>query len=150
MSRKNSSSYSKHQSLLSRFKKELKIKKTESEKRIEVLLRESGIAFIDQKGFHTDASFIIADFYIPKPYKVIVEVDGNSHDNKRVQDAARDDFMWSSRRINTLRIRNEQAFLISKNQLKRMIYVASKPAHYCFDSPYGICDYILSGKVVHE
>jgi hypothetical protein len=53
--------------------------------------------------------FVILDFYLSE-FKLAVEVDGSSHDNKRAQDAVRDAALLEVRGIRTVRIKNSEVY----------------------------------------
>lgn len=62
-----------------------------------------------QKGFLAyNKSFIIVDIYIPKPYYVVIEVDGNYHDNIEMinKDQTRDQWLLDKRNVKVIRIKN--------------------------------------------
>lgn len=111
----------KKQQLLAKYKAELIKTRTPSEIRVEKLLNEAGYRFLAQKGFHTNFSFLIADFYLPKPYKIIIEVDGSSHYLKHYKDRKRDEEMLFVRGIKTLRIKNEETKTLTAFDLKVLI-----------------------------
>lgn len=94
-----------HQRLLSIYKNQNK--QTEHEVLFENILKEFNIKYMSQKGFVAKCySCFIADFYIPKPYKIIFEIDGPYH--KHRNDAGRDWFFKHKRDITTYRFTNEQ------------------------------------------
>lgn len=95
-----------HQRLLSKYK--LKDTTTEYEVIVSNILNELNIKYIQQKGFLKEAyTCYIADFYLPKPYKVIIEVDGEYHQDRVFQDTSRDKYFLEKRGIRTLRINNQ-------------------------------------------
>jgi very-short-patch-repair endonuclease len=54
----------------------------------------------------------IADFYLPKPFKTVIEIDGKYHQHRVEKDTGRDLFFKHERNIRTLRFTNE--FVMSK------------------------------------
>lgn len=107
-----------HQRLLSTYKKENK--QTKEEQQVEEILKDIGVHYISQKGFVAKCNTcLIADFYLPKPHKLIIEVDGGYHNNRVEQDKGRDLFFLHERNIRTLRIKNEE--LINLPAVKQKI-----------------------------
>jgi len=102
--------------------KDLKSRPTKYELRIKELLEQLGIKFIFQKGFINGDYYCIVDFYLPKPYKICIEVDGEYHftDDMRKRDARKDSYL-RSRNFNVMRIRNEFANTIEPSQLLELI-----------------------------
>ncbi len=89
-------------------KAELIEKATPSELIIKQKLEELSIRYFFQKAFIAGDFYCIADFYIPKPYKVVIEVDGGYHqteEQKRL-DWAKDKYL-RGRKIKVVRINNE-------------------------------------------
>ena len=96
-----------HQQLLNKYKKENK--PTKEELLVKQVLQEIGIKYLTQKGFLSKAyTCYIADFYLPKPNRLIIEVDGSSHIGREFYDRKRDEFFLHERNIRTLRIKNEE------------------------------------------
>lgn len=58
---------------------ELKKRATISELIFKGKLEMAGIKFIFQKGFIEGNNMCIADFYLPKPYRLVIEIDGEYH-----------------------------------------------------------------------
>src|ERR1700752_2662790 len=66
-----------------KYKKELIKKATKSELIFKDRLKKAGIRFIFQKGFIAKNYHCIVDFYLPKPYKICIEIDGGYHDTEQ-------------------------------------------------------------------
>lgn len=81
---------------------------TESELLFYNRLKKSGINFIFQKCFIANDYYCIVDFYLPKPHKLVIEIDGEYHNEKNqlVKDAYRDKYLTEKRRMNVIRIKN--------------------------------------------
>jgi very-short-patch-repair endonuclease len=63
-----------------RFQKRLKGKQTTSESLFQQLLDSLGLSYKVEKGFYRNhKSFCFADFYLPKPYRIVIEIDGEYH-----------------------------------------------------------------------
>lgn len=99
-----------NQRLLEEYKRNHK--DTEAEALFEQFLLQRGIYYKKQKGFlsKTNRRFYIADFYLPKPYKLIVEIDGGYHQNQQEYDEERDRYFVQVRKIGVLRIPNELVY----------------------------------------
>lgn len=115
-----------HQQLLDKYKRENK--QTEEEIIVENILKELNIYYIKQKGFIAKCySCYIADFYLPKPNKLVIEVDGKYHsvEKRRIADYYRDKFFLEERKIKTLRIKNEELMDINsvKNKIKEILNI---------------------------
>ncbi len=101
-----------HQNLLNKYKKEYT--PTGGEVLFENILKEYNIKYMKQKGFVAKCNTcLIADFYIPKPYKIIFEIDGKYHLNRKDKDYGRDKFFFIERGIKTFRFTNEEVEDIS-------------------------------------
>jgi len=90
-------------------------KDTLAEALFEQFLVKNQISYRKQKGFlsKTNRRFYIADFYIPKPVKLVIEIDGPYHQNQLKYDSERDRYFREVRHISVLRISNE---LVEDNQ----------------------------------
>ena len=58
-------------------------KRTEAECVFEDILKRLKVGFIFQAGFLSPKSFYIADFYIKSPYKLVIEIDGQEHKQRK-------------------------------------------------------------------
>lgn len=111
----------KQKTLFSRIKN-LRENPTASELSIKKLLESMGLNFIFQKGFIQGDYYCIVDFYLPKPYRLCIEVDGEYHLTEEMikKDAYRDSYL-KSRGFKVLRITNSRANSISKYDLLNLI-----------------------------
>lgn len=96
----------KKQYLLFKYQKENLNKLTKYEKQFEILLNSINIKYIPQKGFFNNNSFYLIDFYIPKPYKICFEIDGEYHKNQIKYDKERDNFLINIRKFNVIHLPN--------------------------------------------
>lgn len=89
---------------------DLRDKPTPAEQEFKRLLDQQGIKYIFQKAFLKDY-YCIVDFYLPKPYKICIEIDGSIHDTdeQMKKDYWRDKYL-QSRGFRVIRIRNENVF----------------------------------------
>jgi very-short-patch-repair endonuclease len=97
------------QRLLSKYQLNMKRKPTPSESLFESLLIELGLKYKAQKGFFAGhKSFIILDFWLPRPYRVGIEIDGLYHNYPEVvlKDAAKEAYL-KKRRFHLIRFKNE-------------------------------------------
>ena len=94
-----------HQILLNKYK--LENKQTKHEVLFESILKSFDVKYCVQKGFLAKChTCFIVDFYLPRPHKTIIEIDGGYHKNRN--DAGRDLFFLKERKIKTVRFTNEQ------------------------------------------
>lgn len=96
---------------------------TKSELILKLKLDKLKYKYLFQKGFWKGDFSCIVDFYLPKPYKICIEVDGNIHLNntQKYRDNFKNDYLINKRRFKVLRITNEQAETISLKELKDLI-----------------------------
>ncbi len=87
-----------------------------------LLLEELKIKFIFQKAFIKGDYYCIVDFYLPRPYKLCIEVDGGYHfsDEMRKKDAAKNAYL-KSRNLKVLRLSNDVVKHISADSLLMLI-----------------------------
>ncbi len=100
---------------------ELREKANKYEKAVYKALKDKGVEFIHQAPFVLDGQIFFADFYIPA-LRVLIEVDGSSHENVRNQrkDYLRDD-AFASYKMETHRIQNSVA--ADKNKLEEALTI---------------------------
>lgn len=97
-------------SYLSKFKNNLNKNPTKAELAFQDILLELKLKFRKNKGFMRRAkSFCIVDFYLVKPFRLAVEIDGEYHNTPEqiVYDAERTLYL-NSRKIKVIRFTNEQ------------------------------------------
>lgn len=93
------------------FKRIDKLRKniTPAEKIFKTRLDNLRINYIFQKGFIVGNYYCIVDFYIPKPHKLCIEIDGEYH-NDSIQvkrDKRKDNYLINERGFKVLRIKNK-------------------------------------------
>lgn len=103
-----------------RYLKVLRNRPTRSEKDIQRLLNELGVKYIFQKGFVKPFHRIV-DFYLPRPHRIIIEVDGKIHDSLVWKDNSKDSKFKIYRGMKTLRIKNEDTNTMTALELKKLI-----------------------------
>mgnify|MGYP001614637633 CR=1 FL=1 len=82
---------------------------TEKEEVIRRILLKSGLPFLQQKVVHFNDRFYIIDFYIKKPYKVCLEIDGWQHLGNRIDyDVNRTSRLERDKRLKVIRFRNDE------------------------------------------
>jgi very-short-patch-repair endonuclease len=91
-------------------KRKLADKITPSEQIFMDRLDQLGIRYMFQKGFIAGDFYCIVDFYIPKPHKICIEIDGPYHNTpeQKRKDWAKDKYLVS-RKTRVVRIKNEDA-----------------------------------------
>jgi very-short-patch-repair endonuclease len=96
------------QSICSKRRNKLLKTPTVSELLMKKRLEDANIRFLFQKGFIAGDNFCIADFYLPKPYKTVIEIDGDCHLTKKQQlrDADKD-LYYNKRGFKIIRILNK-------------------------------------------
>ena len=95
------------QSLCSKRRSKLLKNPTPSELLFKKRLEDAGINFIFQKGFIAGSNFCIADFYLPKPYKIVIEVDGEYHNTAKQQIRDKNkDYYYKQRGFRVIHIDN--------------------------------------------
>lgn len=101
--------------------KELKLNITKSEERVRKLLKELEMTFVFQHPFFDEWFFLIADFYLPLE-RLIVEIDGNSHDERKVKQKEAKRLRWLRKQnIDVLRIKNKNTINMTAKQLESKI-----------------------------
>jgi very-short-patch-repair endonuclease len=108
---------------------------TRHELKIKALLDELGLRYQFQKGFTAKGVLYIADFYLPKPIKCVIEIDGSSHLSKIQQekDRLRDIYFRTTRRIRVLRITNQDVEYMNSQDLERQIQLVRQTQQVCYE-----------------
>lgn len=100
----------KQKTLFSRVSK-LKQNVTESELKFMDRLNQHGIRYLFQKGFIKGDYYCIVDFYLPKPYGIVIEIDGEYHEDvKQIARDKRKDQYLASRGFKVIRINNSEVY----------------------------------------
>ena len=110
------------QSLCSIRRNKLIDNSTQSEITFKNKLDKLNIKYCYQKGFIAGDNFCIVDFYLPKPYKLCIEIDGGYH-NTPIQirrDKSRTKYLIN-RGFKVLRLTNREANSIPLVDLKQLI-----------------------------
>jgi very-short-patch-repair endonuclease len=96
----------KQKTLFQRLKK-LRSNPTVAELQIKKILDHLKVKYIFQKGFISGNAYVIVDFYLPKPYKICIEVDGEYHSyGQQVQKDKWKDNYLKDRGFKVVRIKN--------------------------------------------
>lgn len=87
----------------------LRLTATTAELKFKDKLDKCGIRYIFQKGFIAGNGYYIVDFYLPKPYKLCIEIDGGYHDTigQKYKDGYKNRYLIEERGFRVLRIKNE-------------------------------------------
>lgn len=97
----------KHAQLMKYRSQNLVRHRTPAVQKVEKLLGELGIRYMREKGFMAGLErFYITDFYLPRPYRTVIEIDGPWHENTRDYDASRDRYLQDVRGFKVLRFTN--------------------------------------------
>ena len=107
------------QSNNSKYRLSLVKKATESELIFKKRLEDANINFLFQKGFIKGNFHCIVDFYLPKPHKICIEIDGGYHntDEQIIKDKNKDAYLIS-RGFRVIRIYNNYVNAFDLNKLK--------------------------------
>lgn len=90
-----------------------------------------GLKFKEQRGFFAKTkTFFIADFYLSKPYRVVIEIDGGYHRTTKqlLKDLAKEEY-FNLRRYHVIRFCNEDVennIAFVKKRLKKFLKQAIK------------------------
>lgn len=80
-------------------------------------LDKAGIKYIFQKGFIAGNNFCIADFYLPKPYKTVIEIDGPYHNLiNQIRRDANKDLYYIGRGFKVIHINNKDVTTFDLNK----------------------------------
>lgn len=116
--------YSKRQALNSAYRRELKFKQTEAERKFAEFLIEKNVHFEFQKGFLKPFHRIV-DFFLTKT-RTIIEVDGGYHQKIKSKDDHKDITWLEKRNIKTIRLTNEEVISSDfENKLKDVLVVCN-------------------------
>jgi very-short-patch-repair endonuclease len=101
------------------YRKRLQDYKTMSERHIDILLKDLGVVYEEQKIILSLGKFWIADFYLPEA-NLIIELDGNQHYTHAglIKDEDRDNQLKELGFTKTLRLPNKSAMELDQNTLK--------------------------------
>lgn len=117
--------YKGKQRLCSKYRHRLANRPTESEIIFESLLKDLDINYRAQKGFMSQhKTFVILDFWVPKPYRVAIEIDGGYHDlpEQRIKDYNKDQYL-KSRLFHIIRFKNEELLDVEKVKLRLLDFL---------------------------
>lgn len=126
-----SKSFRHSQSRYTQYLKENKRKATKAELAVMAFFYSTGIEHIFQKVFflQDESHFRIVDFYIPKPFRTVVEVDGDYHEFTGKYDSYKDkELLARHKKMRIIRISNENA--LNEEYLARVFSgITSKLKH---------------------
>ena len=91
--------------------KSLRENATKAELYFKSLLDQTTIKYIFQKAFIQGDAYVIVDFYLPKPYKLCIEIDGEYHDSEsqKQKDQWKDRYL-KSRKLKIIRLKNHEVY----------------------------------------
>lgn len=111
-------------SRMCRLQNEHRSEPTEAEKHVMGLLTELGERHVFEKGVFATRTFFLVDFYLPRPRKLCLEIDGGYHKQQLYYDTQRDNFLRNERKMKVLRITNEVAMTLNAQDLLKLIDAA--------------------------
>lgn len=91
---------------------------TKSESKFKAILDSFGIKNLPQKGFISGNGFYIVDFYLPKPFKICIEIDGEIHNTIKCKckDIRKDFYLSKERGFKVIRIKNKDVNSLPKSK----------------------------------
>lgn len=114
----------KRQSLNHKYSNKLKSNPTKSEVILMKKLDKLKINYMFQKGFVKGDFSTIVDFYLPKPNRLCIEVDGEYHlaPKQKSRDYFKDKYLTEERGFKVLRLTNKEAEDITTEELDIAIH----------------------------
>jgi len=90
------------------------------------ILDSLSVRYLQQKGFMAGIrTFVIADFYLPRPHRLVIEVDGEYHKNQSDYDQWKDNY-YKSRGFRVIRFTNDQVLQESEAVKAELIKIIRK------------------------
>jgi len=110
-----------------KFRKILISRPTKAELAFKDILDELKLRYLFQKGFFAGNYHCIVDFYLPAPYKICIEVDGEYHLNSEVarKDMMKNYYLEKFRGFKVLRFKNNDV-LSNKDKVIKQIIICVK------------------------
>lgn len=104
------------------YAKELKRKKTDSERKFERLLNKTGFKYSCQRPFIAGEAFYICDYVLKEPISIVFEIDGGYHNTpeQSAKDHQKDEYL-RARKFNVVRITNQRAGTLTLEELMQII-----------------------------
>lgn len=98
----------------------LRLMPTQSELLFKQRLEKRNIKFIFQKCFINKDYYCIVDFYLPKPNKIAIEIDGKYHNTHTqiYKDNYKDKYLTEIRDFKVIRIKNEDVLTFDLSVFK--------------------------------
>lgn len=98
---------------------------TQAERHFQERMVSLGIYNIPQKGFYEGSRACVVDFYIPRPHKICIEIDGNGHlhTKQKIKDFLRTEYLVKERGFRVVRLRNKEVFNLSDVELLERIFL---------------------------
>lgn len=123
MDKKYKISKKEKQSLCAKRRNKLIKKATGAELIFKDKLDQMKIRYMFQKGFIAGNNFCIVDFYLPKPYKLCIEIDGGYHstEEQQIRDTNRTNYLERQRGFKVIRFTNEEAETFSDVEIKQRL-----------------------------
>lgn len=108
--KKKENLFKKQQNWCREYRNKLKANPTEPELKLFNKVKDTFNKAIFQKGFLLfNKTFTIVDIYIPRPYGIVIEVDGGYHNTPEqiLKDQERDRWLTKKRNFKVIRVKNE-------------------------------------------
>jgi very-short-patch-repair endonuclease len=118
----DTNAYKDKQRKASAYSKELKRKKTDSERKFERILNKTGFKYSCQRSFIAGDSFYICDYVLSEPVSIVFEIDGGYHNTigQKYKDQKKDEYL-RGRKFNVVRITNQRVDTLTVEELKQII-----------------------------
>ena len=83
---------------------------TKAEQHFITLLDKANINYIFQKAFIAGKNYVIVDFYLPKPNRICIEIDGEYHNTEKQKrkDYCNTTYLTKTRGFKVIRYSNEE------------------------------------------
>jgi very-short-patch-repair endonuclease len=110
-----------------KFRKILISRPTKAELAFKDILDELKIRYLFQKGFFKGKYHCIVDFYIPSPFKVCIEIDGEYHHSPDIvrKDRMKNYYLEEFRGFKVLRFNNSEVLSNKDEVIKKIIICVS-------------------------
>jgi leucyl-tRNA synthetase len=102
--------------------------KTPAEIKMAEILVSMKVRYKEQKGFIAGDYHCIVDFYLPRPYRLAIEIDGgyhNTEDQRRRDD--RKEMYLATQKVRVLRLTNDEVFEEESNVISKVRRAMNNP-----------------------
>lgn len=96
--------------------------RTSAELQMESVLDSLAIRYLPEHTFvESIKTFYLADFYIPKPYRAVIEIDGGYHEDEAAYDKEKNLYYIHKAKVSVIRFTNEEVFSDIKNEVMMLL-----------------------------